>query len=1028
VRRDFAAPPSPLLGWSLAVALVAVWSIIRLVIFDEQIFPLSFVLALMVCVWTRDRVMLWSMAGVFTVVAAWKMLIVMPDVLSTRVAVETFAATLVNILVGAALIHLVIALRERLERSLTDLSGAHEQISRQYHELEAQSEELAQQNEELQQQSEELAQQAEHLSQQAEETDAQNEELQIQAEEVQALNAELDRRQQLLQRLLEAQRRQASETTALEAICAAAVDALGEGVAAAIVWERRDDGLVLRAAVGRDGQTVPVASVRLDEPSFSSVALQEDRTASLDDATLRPDLSLPVIEGLAPFSSALAAPFQRAAEPVGTLSVYSEHAREWTAGEFRIVEWLAGQCGLMLASLRLQHDLRESEERFRIMADELPLIIWVHDEKGELEFVNRTYLEFFGTTFEKVLGREWQPLVHPDDADRYLEGFFEALDEQRPFHSQVRVRRADGEWRWIESHGVPRFSSDGRFAGMVGASPDITDRRRAETRQAERAHLAVQLADVDALVHSTLRPDEALDRAVRTAAEAIGCDAAHIALVQESGRWRSPFRWGLPGDLDDREFLEEELPLAALCRERGEVVLTDDLGAERTRDRFTFESLSGLAAPLHVGETFVGALMFRSFTSDHSFSEEQVDFARKLATSVSLALTNNELYEEQRRVARTLQEHFMHPLPAVDGLQLAVVTQAAYDPELVGGDFHDVHQLPDGAVAVLIGDVEGKGVEAAGLTETVRSAVRSLAFVSPSPRYVLNTVNRLLQAEKTEQYVTALLVVLDPRTGRGLMASAGHPAPLLLASGEARYVEPPYGPPLGAFDVDYDVCPLQLEVGDTLVLYTDGLTEARRDDELLGYERLLEAARPLATRGAEEIVERLRDAALGFAVAVKDDLEILALRRTPQASSRDGDGPRLTLTVPMAAGRVGEIRGAVRDFFKDQQVDEDLIEDLVLCIDEGCANSIRHSGSEQPMQVSLAMSDHTVEVVMADEGRGFDLDTLSWELPAETSSAGRGLFLMQALVDEMEVSSGSGTLIRLVKRLTLDGSGNGAAD
>jgi anti-sigma regulatory factor (Ser/Thr protein kinase) len=330
-----------------------------------------------------------------------------------------------------------------------------------------------------------------------------------------------------------------------------------------------------------------------------------------------------------------------------------------------------------------------------------------------------------------------------------------------------------------------------------------------------------------------------------------------------------------------------------------------------------------------------------------------------------------------------------------------------------------VHQLPTGEVVVLIGDVEGKGVKAAGLTETVRSAVHSLSFVAPSPRYVLNTLNRLLLAQKTEQYVTALLVVLDPVRGSGLMASAGHPAPLLLAQESAEYLEPLYGPPLGAFDVDYRVRPVELAGGDTLVLYTDGLTEARRGDELFGYERLLDVAESLGDRPGGEIVAGLRDAAVDFAVTVKDDLEILALRRTSLVGEVTDDGSVLTLTVPMAAGRVGEIRGAVRDFLQAEGLDDELAQDLVLCIDEGCANAIRHSGSEQPMQVRLRLQGEAVEVVMADEGRGFDLDGLSWEQPDGASSSGRGLYLMQALSDEMEISSGSGTFIRLVKRLSV---------
>jgi len=124
--------------------------------------------------------------------------------------------------------------------------------------------------------------------------------------------------------------------------------------------------------------------------------------------------------------------------------------------------------------------LRESEERFRIMADGLPLMIWVHDAQGDLQFVNRAYCEFFGLAPQHVAGPNWHPLVHPEDLAAYESEFSASVRERRPFHAVVRVRRFDGEWRCIESHARPRFSASGEFLGMVGSSPDITERKAAE--------------------------------------------------------------------------------------------------------------------------------------------------------------------------------------------------------------------------------------------------------------------------------------------------------------------------------------------------------------------------------------------------------------------------------------------------------------------------------------------------------------------------------------------------------------------
>lgn len=126
-------------------------------------------------------------------------------------------------------------------------------------------------------------------------------------------------------------------------------------------------------------------------------------------------------------------------------------------------------------------ELFESENRFRTMADGTPVMIWVTGPDGVNVFVNRAYGEFFGVTLELVQSGNWQMLVHPDDEQTYVNGFLTASNEQRPFRGQGRVRRHDGEWRWIDSHGQPRFSETGEFMGMVGSSLDITESKLAET-------------------------------------------------------------------------------------------------------------------------------------------------------------------------------------------------------------------------------------------------------------------------------------------------------------------------------------------------------------------------------------------------------------------------------------------------------------------------------------------------------------------------------------------------------------------
>jgi PAS domain S-box-containing protein len=122
----------------------------------------------------------------------------------------------------------------------------------------------------------------------------------------------------------------------------------------------------------------------------------------------------------------------------------------------------------------LNTKLSESEERFRLLADTAPVLIWVTNLDG-VEYVNREYLQFLGRTMEDVRGMNWARAVHPDDAETYLGAYLQAFEERTPFEAQVRIRREAGEYRWMKSAALPRFAANGRFLGYVGCSLDITD-------------------------------------------------------------------------------------------------------------------------------------------------------------------------------------------------------------------------------------------------------------------------------------------------------------------------------------------------------------------------------------------------------------------------------------------------------------------------------------------------------------------------------------------------------------------------
>jgi PAS domain S-box-containing protein len=156
---------------------------------------------------------------------------------------------------------------------------------------------------------------------------------------------------------------------------------------------------------------------------------------------------------------------------VGTGQVFFEN---------RQAQRLVGTTFDITARKHAEQRLRESEERFRTLADSSPVPIWVTDPTGGIEFLNAAYCDFFGVSVEEVRGPKWATLLHPDDADPYVAAYYEALRQRKTFRAEARVRRADGEWRWVDTRGVPRFSEGGEFLGHVGSSPDVTEMKIAQ--------------------------------------------------------------------------------------------------------------------------------------------------------------------------------------------------------------------------------------------------------------------------------------------------------------------------------------------------------------------------------------------------------------------------------------------------------------------------------------------------------------------------------------------------------------------
>ena len=142
-----------------------------------------------------------------------------------------------------------------------------------------------------------------------------------------------------------------------------------------------------------------------------------------------------------------------------------------------------------LRTLRADAARREGEERFRNLADTAPLMIWVAGPDKGCTFVNRGWLSFTGRTLEQELGNGWTAGIHPDDLEYCFNTYASAFDERRAFQLEHRLRRADGEYRWVLGSGVPRFGPDGEFTGYIGNCTDITDLKRSQEEDVARQKL-----------------------------------------------------------------------------------------------------------------------------------------------------------------------------------------------------------------------------------------------------------------------------------------------------------------------------------------------------------------------------------------------------------------------------------------------------------------------------------------------------------------------------------------------------------
>jgi signal transduction histidine kinase/DNA-binding response OmpR family regulator len=372
----------------------------------------------------------------------------------------------------------------------------------------------------------------------------------------------------------------------------------------------------------------------------------------------------------------------------------------------------------------------------------------------------------------------------------------------------------------------------------------------------------------------------------------------------------------------------------------------------------------------------------------------------QLARLIGLRLGNAQLYEAEHRIASTLQHSLLpQSLPRMPGAIVASRYLPGSSEAEVGGDWYDAIVAPDDQLFLVIGDVVGKGVQAAAGMGQLRNALRAYILEGFDCGAALTRLNRLVDNLGRRQFATVVCVQFDPRTRQLHYSSAGHPPPVIAVPGEPGtfLYTSALGPPIGALaNATYPTLEAELAPGSRLLLYTDGLVEDRNVGIDTGLAELTEDVAK-----SVEHVEDLLDRLLAKAARRprRDDIALLALQATE---------PReFVLRLPAEPTRLSVLRRRLEDFLTAHGVPEADRFDLTVAVSEAAANAIEHPVDpvEPVITVEASIDDRVVSVTVTDTGR--------WKPAHSAGFRGRGLALIGALAELSVARTEHGTALTL---------------
>jgi PAS domain S-box-containing protein len=587
---------------------------------------------------------------------------------------------------------------------------------------------------------------------------------------------------------------------------------------------------------------------------------------------------------------------------IGALTLLSmRDGRHYGDADLDFAQHLGRRFALAVDNARLYDEAERSRGLLDTLFASAPVGLGFFDAELVCVRVNEALAAINGIPVADHPGMQLSDLLGPL-ADRVLPLFRHALASGEPILEQEvdgDAPTVPGEQRhWLVSC-TPVRGGDGTVLGVTMVVIDVTERRQLLERERAGRRRASFLARASELLESSLDFETTLRNVAQIVVPGV-VDWCAIHVVDELGEIKlvaiahaDPEKEQLAWDLDARYPVRADTPtgVAAAIRTGATEVVTDvtdemlvasAVDAEHLEITRSLGIRGGIVAPLRARGRTLGAITFVAAESKRRITREDVDLAEELARRAGLSIDNARLYTERTAIAHTLQAELLpSSLPDIPGVRLAVRYRAAGELNEVGGDFYDVFARRDGRWAFEIGDVSGKGAEAAAVTALARHTVRTASLQPASVSDLLGTLNDALLVQRAgSEFCTVCLGELSLSGDRGSLTVAlgGHPPALVLrASGEVEALGEA-GTLLGVFsDPDLREVTTELGPGDTVLLYTDGVTEAGPTSAEIGDEGLALLLAGLHGLAPDAIVDAVEQAAVDVQDGKpRDDIALVA--------------------------------------------------------------------------------------------------------------------------------------------------------